>query len=120
MGCGDLVGVIRGDRAQVLAYRGARQGLHRTNTPVDDLAVVTSCRGCQAEHFFEPLFRQAARPAGLRLDLASSPPVLVPIDDWPGIPDEQAGTDELIRRYLTFVGPASHGDVAGWLDTTQR
>ncbi|MFD1052517.1 winged helix DNA-binding domain-containing protein, partial [Kibdelosporangium lantanae] len=32
--------VIRVDRAQVLAYRVARQGLHRTNTPVDDLDVV--------------------------------------------------------------------------------
>jgi hypothetical protein len=205
---------IRVDREQVLAYRVARQGLHRTNTPVDDLdvvdlgvqdtpvgsarqsfgartnadtddhslvrvwalraspylhhasdlpklatalwrdsgelrqaaeafrevitgptvkgaastavtravpkALVTYCRGCQAEHIFESLFRQAALPAGIRLDLDSSPPVLVPIDDWPGIPAEQAGTDDLIRRYLTFVGPASHGDVAGWLDTTQR
>lgn len=204
--------MIRVDRERVLAYRMARQGLHRTNTPVDDLdvvnlgvqdtplgsarqsfsartdasaddhslvrvwglrlspyfhraadlpdlaaalwleelrplaevfrdvitdpmvkgaastavtkvvprAMVKYCRGCQVEHIYESMFRRATLPAGLRLDLDSSPPVLVPIDDWPGLPAERAGTDELVRRYLTFVGPASHGDVAGWLSTTQR
>ncbi|MBP2319924.1 hypothetical protein JOF56_000309 [Kibdelosporangium banguiense] len=82
-------------------------------------ALVSFCRGCQAEHVFESLFRLAALPGGLRLDLDQSPPLLVPIDDWPGIPGEQAGADELIRTYLRFVGPASIGDVAAWLTTTQ-
>jgi hypothetical protein len=82
-------------------------------------ALVGFCRGCDTEHVFESLFRLAALPGGLRLDLDSSPPVLVPIEDWPGIPGEQSGTDELIRRFLRFVGPASHGDVAAWLTTTQ-
>lgn len=82
-------------------------------------ALVTFCRGCQAEHVFESLFRLAALPGGLRLDLAQSPPLLVPIEDWPGIPEQQSGADELIRRYLTFLGPASVADVAAWLTTTQ-
>ncbi|ALG07326.1 winged helix DNA-binding domain-containing protein [Kibdelosporangium phytohabitans] len=82
-------------------------------------ALVSYCRGCQAEHVFESLFRLAALPGGLRLDLDQSPPLLVPIEDWPGIPVEQSGADELITRYLTFVGPASTADVAAWLTTTQ-
>jgi hypothetical protein len=82
-------------------------------------ALVSYCRGCQAEHVFESLFRLAALPGGLRLDLDQSPPLLVPIEDWPGIPDEQQGADELIETYLRFVGPASIGDVAAWLTTTQ-
>lgn len=82
-------------------------------------ALVSYCRGCQAEHVFESLFRLAALPGGFRLDLDSSPPLLVPIEDWPGIPDHQAGTSELIRTYLTFVGPAGVADVAAWLTTTQ-
>nr|WP_042194685.1 winged helix DNA-binding domain-containing protein [Kibdelosporangium sp. MJ126-NF4]CEL21479.1 hypothetical protein [Kibdelosporangium sp. MJ126-NF4]CTQ95954.1 hypothetical protein [Kibdelosporangium sp. MJ126-NF4] len=82
-------------------------------------ALVSYCRGCQAEHVFESLFRLAALPGGLRLDLAQSPPLLVPIEDWPGIPEQQSGADELIRRYLTFLGPARVADVAAWLTTTQ-
>ncbi|MET0236293.1 MAG: crosslink repair DNA glycosylase YcaQ family protein [Kibdelosporangium sp.] len=82
-------------------------------------ALVSYCRGCQAEHVFESLFRLAALPGGLRLDLDQSPPLLVPIEDWPGIPEEQEGTAELIETYLRFVGPASFGDVAAWLTTTQ-
>ncbi|MEV4318883.1 winged helix DNA-binding domain-containing protein [Actinocrispum sp. NPDC049592] len=82
-------------------------------------ALVSYCRGCDAEHVFESLFRLAALPAGLRLDLDSSPPVLVPIKNWPGIPEEQEGTDELITEFLRFVGPAGVGDVAAWLTTTQ-
>lgn len=82
-------------------------------------ALVSFCRGCQAEHVFESLFRLAALPGGLRLDLDQSPPLLVPIENWPGIPEEQHGTDDLIRLFLTFVGPASYGDVAMWLSTTQ-
>jgi hypothetical protein len=82
-------------------------------------ALVSFCRPCQAEHIFESLFRLAALPGGVRLDLDSSPPLLVPIRNWPGIPAEQSGADDLIRQYLRFVGPASVGDVAGWLNTTQ-
>lgn len=82
-------------------------------------ALVKWCRGCDSEHVFESLFRLAALPAGFRLDLEHSPPVLVPIEDWPGIPDEQHGSPEVIREYLRFVGPASVGDVAAWLTTTQ-
>ncbi|MCE7007163.1 winged helix DNA-binding domain-containing protein [Kibdelosporangium philippinense] len=82
-------------------------------------ALVSYCRGCQAEHVFESLFRLAALPGGLRLDLDQSPPLLVPIENWPGIPEEQHGTDDLITLFLTFVGPASYGDVAAWLTTTQ-
>jgi hypothetical protein len=236
MRCEDLDVAIRVDREQVLAYRVARQGLHRTTTPVDDLDVVnlgvqdtplasarqsfgartdasvddhslvrvwglraspylhhapdlpklaaalwphserdalgkvgwqrsvmrktgitatealrhtaeafrevitgpmvkgaasaavskvvpkaltSHCRPCKSVHVFESLFRLAALPAGIRLELDTSPPVLVPVGNWPGIPVEQTGTAELIRLYLTFVGPASQADVAAWLTTTQ-
>jgi hypothetical protein len=82
-------------------------------------ALVSYCRGCQSEHIFESLFRLGALPGGLMLDLGQSPPLLVPIENWPGIPDEQEGADQLIETYLRFVGPASVADVATWLTTTQ-
>lgn len=83
-------------------------------------ALTGFCRGCNAVHIFESLFRLGALPAGLRLDLTASPPLLIPIENWPGIPEQQVGAEDLVTEYLRFVGPASIGDVAAWFTTTQK
>jgi Winged helix DNA-binding domain len=77
------------------------------------------CRSCQSHHVFESLFRLAALPAGMRLEPGVAPATLTPIGDWPGVPDRAAGTGELIRAYLRFLGPAGPADVAGFLGSTQ-
>ncbi len=75
------------------------------------------CRGCQATHIFEGLFRLASLPAGIELEPDTAPPVLLPRDGAP----RTAGADpdavrRLIRSYLTLLGPATPADVAGYLD----
>ena len=64
--------------------------------------------------------RLAALPAGLRIEAGTSPPVLVPIDGWPGVPDRHEGGGALVDAYLRFHGPSTPGNVAGYLQTTQR
>ena len=74
------------------------------------------CRGCKATHVFEMVFRMATLPAGVELEPDTSPPVLVPRSKAakPGRTDV-ASLQRLIRAYLTLLGPASSGDVAGYL-----
>lgn len=75
------------------------------------------CRGCQATHIFEGLFRLATLPAGVELEPGTAPPVLVPRDGAPRTagPDPDA-LQRLIRGYLTLLGPATPAEVAGYLD----
>jgi hypothetical protein len=83
------------------------------------------CRGCNATHVPESLFRMAAVFGGLELVPVTSPPVLRRIPDWPrraaGVAaDPSAAPDHLqpIRAYLRLLGPATPAEVAGFLDTT--
>ena len=74
------------------------------------------CRGCQATHIFDGLFRLVSLPAGIELEPGTAPPVLVPRDGAPHTagPDPDA-VRRLIRAYLTVLGPATPADVAGYL-----
>lgn len=83
------------------------------------------CRGCQARHVPESLFRMAALFGGLELRPGTSPPVLAHIPGWPeraaGVaPDPATAAAHLqpIRAYLRLLGPATPRQVAGFLDTT--
>lgn len=80
---------------------------------------VSWCRGCEAHHLSDQLMRVAALPGGARL-VPGEKATLAPIPRWPGIPDERAGLDGLIRTYLTLNGPTPKGDVATYLGTTQK
>jgi hypothetical protein len=78
------------------------------------------CRSCGAVHVQDQLMRLAALPAGLRIEPGTSPPVLVPVDGWPGVPDRHEGGGALVEAYLRGHGPSTPGNVAAYLQTTQR
>ncbi len=78
------------------------------------------CRGCQAHHISDQLMRLAALPGGARLVPGRRSATLAPIPRWSGAPTERRGLDRLILAYLALHGPASKGDVASYLGTTQR
>ncbi|HEX7133144.1 MAG TPA: winged helix DNA-binding domain-containing protein [Iamia sp.] len=80
---------------------------------------VSWCRGCEAHHLSDQLMRVAALPGGARL-VPGGTATLAPIPRWPGLPDDRAGLDALIRTYLALNGPTPRGDVAAYFGTTQK
>ncbi len=76
-----------------------------------------NCRACKAVHISDSAMRPASLAAGLELQPGTAPPVLQP---RPGarVPDgvDGAALRRLIVAYLTLLGPAGPGDVAGYLD----
>ena len=83
------------------------------------------CRPCGVMHAPEQAFRLSALYAGLELEPGTSPPVLHRIKGWPRRAPGPAADPlsapahlQPIRNYLRFLGPATPGDVAGFLDTS--
>ncbi len=74
------------------------------------------CRVCEATHSYEQTFRLAALQAGLELRPGTSPPVVQRIKGWRGSADVPTDLDP-IRGVLRFLGPATHKDVAGYIDS---
>jgi hypothetical protein len=74
------------------------------------------CRTCRATHVFEMVLRYPTLAAGIELEPGSSPPVLVPRTDARDVsgPDT-AALQELIRTYLTLLGPGTQADVADYI-----
>jgi hypothetical protein len=81
-----------------------------------DEAYLRYCRSCQATHLYELPFRLGATRAGLELRPRTSPPVLQPMPGFvpTGRPD---GRHDVIRGYLRLLGPATHKQVAEYLDS---
>lgn len=79
---------------------------------------ISWCRPCQAHHLSDQLMRLAALPGGARL-VPGQKATLAPIPRWPGRPEQTKGLDGLMLDYLRLIGPASAGDVASYLGTTQ-
>ncbi len=73
------------------------------------------CRPCDATHLFEMPFRLAALRGGLELQPGTSPPVLQRIAGFTrarvASPDH-----DVVRAYLRRLGPATHQQVAAYLD----
>ena len=83
------------------------------------------CRPCGVMHAPEQAFRLSALYAGLELEPGTSPPVLHRIKGWPRRAPGPAADPlsapahlQPIRNFLRFLGPATPGDVAGFLDTS--
>lgn len=77
-----------------------------------------ACRGCRTTHVYEQLMRLAMLPAGIELDPDTTKLVLRPRSGW-RVP-KKSDPDTAIRRYLKFLGPATIGEVAGFLGTTEK
>jgi hypothetical protein len=77
------------------------------------------CRSCQAVHLYEMPFRLSAVRAGLELVPDTSPPVLQPM---PGFTTAEDFEDRLdpVRAYLHHLGPATHKQVAEYVDAPVR
>jgi len=78
------------------------------------------CRACKTRHISDSAMRTASLAAGLELQPGTAPPVL---QRWRGVrvpslsATEVPALQELIRAYLRLLGPATQGDVAGYLDS---
>lgn len=76
------------------------------------------CRPCGAEHLYEQPFRLAALQAGLELEAGTSPPVLRRVRGWRGPAVRARPHLDPVRAALHLLGPATHAQVAAYLDTT--
>jgi hypothetical protein len=74
------------------------------------------CRGCKATHVYEMVLRFPTLAAGIELEPDSSPPVLAPrsgAKQPTGI--DVAALQDLVRTYLSLLGPGTQGEVADYL-----
>jgi hypothetical protein len=80
-------------------------------------AMWRECRVCKASHISDSAMRSAALAAGLELQPGTAPPVL---QRWPAskvtMRTDPAALHRLITGYLQLLGPATQGEVAGYLD----
>lgn len=90
-----------------------------------DPPYLRTCVPCQAVHAWEMPFRLGALCGGLELEAGTSPPMLRRIPGWPRRQagpalDPMAAPAHLqpIRAYLRLLGPATPGDVAGFMDAS--
>ncbi|WP_447005693.1 DNA glycosylase AlkZ-like family protein [Saccharothrix isguenensis] len=78
------------------------------------------CRGCDATHVLDPVFRLAVLPAGLRFDPAEKTVTFVPLENRHDVPDASRGFDALISDYLRLHGPAGPSEVANYFGAPVR
>lgn len=76
------------------------------------------CRGCEATHVYGGLFQQVGLPGGVRLVPGGKTTLTTAFDKYP-LPKKAEGTDDVIRAYLRLHGPATLGEAAGYLGTSQ-
>lgn len=88
-------------------------------TAIMDQPYLRFCRPCQATHLYEQPFRLAALRAGLELEPGTSPPVLAPIAGFTRAPHASPQHD-VVRAYLSLLGPATPKRVADYLDAPVR
>lgn len=77
------------------------------------------CRSCAATHVYGGLFQLVGLLSGTQLVPDSSPLSLTPLPNRPPVPVQSAGTTEVVGSYLRLQGPATLGDAAGYLGTSQ-
>jgi hypothetical protein len=84
-------------------------------TALMDEPYLRFCRPCDTIHLYEQPFRLATLRAGLELEQGTSPPVMRPVPGFAPA-DEVPERLDLVRVYLHLLGPATHKQVADFLD----
>ncbi|MCC8245311.1 DNA glycosylase AlkZ-like family protein [Saccharothrix luteola] len=82
--------------------------------------VTAWCRGCDATHVLDPIFRLAVLPAGLRFDPAEKTVTFVPLEGRREVPRASRGFEALIADYLRLHGPAGPSEVAHYFGAPVR
>lgn len=82
--------------------------------------VTAWCRGCDATHVLDPIFRLAVLPAGLRFDPAEKAVTFVPLEGRREVPRASRGFEALIADYLRLHGPAGPSEVAHYFGAPVR
>ncbi|MFC3494637.1 winged helix DNA-binding domain-containing protein [Glycomyces rhizosphaerae] len=77
------------------------------------------CRSCDAVHLYEMPFRLSAMQAGLELVPDTSPPMLQPMAGF-AVAEDYADRLDPVRAYLHLCGPATHKQVAEYVDAPVR
>jgi len=124
--------IKEGARLGIAAFTAAARAMHevvRAPMAKGDVSTGVSarvpasltywCKPCQAQHISGGLFQQVGLAAGVRVEPAGGT-TLAPIDGWPGVPVEAAGTDAFLAIYLRLLGPATAAEVARFLGTTVK
>ncbi|MFC5288385.1 DNA glycosylase AlkZ-like family protein [Actinokineospora guangxiensis] len=78
-------------------------------------AYSADCAPCACRHVFGSVFQAAGIAAGVEV-LSGRPARLAPLPNRHDLPETAAG--DLVADYLAVHGPATPGDLAGYLDTT--
>jgi hypothetical protein len=87
-------------------------------TPMVPKEVTAWCRGCDATHVQDPVFRLAVLPAGLVFDVTRKTVTFTPMPKRRVVPKETKGFTDLLLAYLRLHGPAGPSEVAGYFGST--
>lgn len=108
----ESVEVMRKTVSKAMAKGAASTAVTKAASPI----VSSYCRSCDATHVSDLVLRQASLPAGIELEIGTSPPVLRPRPKARKTHAlGRAAFADLVRAYLQLNGPASAGEVAWFL-----
>jgi hypothetical protein len=85
---------------------------------VDD-RLTYDCRSCAARHISGGLFQSAGLAGGVGVRVTGAQTVVEPLDARGSVPKRSAGVAAVIDAYLRLLGPATAGEVAKFIGTTQ-
>lgn len=77
------------------------------------------CGPCGSRHIAGSLFQLVGAAAGVEVVPRGRATELAPLPGRAAVPDAASGTDDLIRTYLRFLGPATPAEAAGYVDATR-
>ena len=79
------------------------------------------CRPCKAKHISDSAMRVGASLAAIELEPGTAPPVLLPRKGGrPATGNDEKALRSLALGYLTFLGPATPAEFAGYLEARRR
>lgn len=76
------------------------------------------CRSCRARHIAGNVWQHSGLPGGVQVESRGKDATLGPIEGWPGVPTRNDGITDLVRLYLTMLGPATPVEVAKYFGSS--